>query len=100
LGNVRGGLSGPAIRPVAVRMCYEVAQVVKVPLIGMGGIMCAADALEFLLAGAGAVAVGTGNFVDPRLAETIAGDILAYMDKHKIKKVQDLIGAALPHKRC
>jgi dihydroorotate dehydrogenase (NAD+) catalytic subunit len=65
LGNITGGLSGPAVRPVAVRMCYEVAQQVKVPMIGMGGIMNAADALEFLLAGASAVAVGTGNFVHP-----------------------------------
>lgn len=96
LGNVTGGLSGPCIRPVAVRMCYEVAQAVKVPIIGMGGIMCAEDAIEFFLAGASAIAVGTANFVNPAIAETISLDILEYMDKHNIKKIQDMIGLALP----
>lgn len=99
LGNVTGGLSGPCIRPVAVRMCYEVAQTVKVPIIGMGGIMCAEDAIEFFLAGASAIAVGTANFVNPAIAETISLDILEYMDKHNIKKIQDMIGLALPG-RC
>lgn len=99
LGNVTGGLSGPCIRPVAVRMCYEVAQAVKVPIIGMGGIMCAEDAIEFFLAGASAIAVGTANFVNPAIAETISLDILEYMDKHNIKKIQDIIGLALPG-RC
>ena len=99
LGNVTGGLSGPCIRPVAVRMCYEVARAVKVPIIGMGGIMCAEDAIEFFLAGAGAIAVGTANFVNPAIAETISLDILEYMDKHSIKKIQDMIGLALPG-RC
>ena len=99
LGNVTGGLSGPCIRPVAVRMCYEVAQAVKVPIIGMGGIMCAEDAIEFFLAGASAIAVGTANFVNPAIAETISLGILEYMDKHNIKKIQDLIGLALPG-RC
>lgn len=99
LGNVSGGLSGPCIRPVAVRMCYEVAQAVKVPIIGMGGIMCAEDAIEFFLAGASAIAVGTANFVNPAIAETISLDILEYMDKHNIKKIQDMIGLALPG-RC
>ena len=99
LGNVTGGLSGPCIRPVAVRMCYEVAQAVKVPIIGMGGIMCAEDAIEFFLAGASAIAVGTANFVNPAIAETISLDILEYMDKHNIIKIQDMIGLALPG-RC
>ena len=99
LGNVTGGLSGPCIRPVAVRMCYEVARAVKVPIIGMGGIMCAEDAIEFFLAGASAIAVGTANFVNPAIAETISLDILEYMDKHSIKKIQDMIGLALPG-RC
>ena len=98
LGNVTGGLSGPCIRPVAVRMCYEVAQAVKVPIIGMGGIMSAPDAIEFFLAGASAIAVGTANFVDPTIAETICPGILEYMDAHNIKKIQDLIGLALPEK--
>ena len=96
LGNETGGLSGPCIRPVAVRMCYEVAQAVKVPIIGMGGIMCAEDAIEFFLVGASAIAVGTANFVNPAIAETISLDILEYMDKHSIKKIQDMIGLALP----
>lgn len=99
LGNVTGGLSGPCIRPVAVRMCYEVAQAVKVPIIGMGGIMCAEDTIEFFLAGASAIAVGTANFVNPAIAETISLDILEYMDRHNIKKIQDMIGLALPG-RC
>lgn len=99
LGNVTGGLSGPCIRPVAVRMCYEVAQAVKVPIIGMGGIMCAEDAIEFFLVGASAIAVGTANFVNPAIAETISLDILEYMDRHNIKKIQDMIGLALPG-RC
>lgn len=96
LGNVIGGLSGPAVRPVAVRMCYEVAQKVNVPIIGMGGIMNAEDAMEFFLAGASAVAVGTANFSDPRIAETISHGILKYMDDHGIEKLTDMIGAALP----
>ena len=94
LGNVTGGLSGPCIRPVAVRMCYEVAQ--AVPIIGMGGIMSAEDAVEFFLAGASAIAVGTANFVDPAIAETISLGILEYMDRHNIKKLKDMIGLALP----
>ena len=96
LGNVTGGLSGPCIRPVAVRMCYEVAQAVKVPIIGMGGIMSAEDAVEFFLAGASAIAVGTANFVDPAIAETISLGIREYMDRHNIKKLKDMIGLALP----
>ena len=96
LGNVIGGLSGPAVRPVAVRMCYQVAQNVHVPIIGMGGIMTAEDAIEFFLAGASAVAVGTVNFTDPCIAETISHGILEYMDKHGIKKIKDMIGLALP----
>ena len=99
LGNVIGGLSGPCVRPVAVRMCYEVAQKVQVPIIGMGGIMCAEDAVEFLLAGASAVAVGTGNFVHPDLAVSICDGILAYMDRHQIKKVKDMVGLALPGRK-
>lgn len=96
LGNVIGGLSGPAVRPVAVRMCYQVAQKVQVPIIGMGGIMTAEDAIEFFLAGASAVAVGTANFTNPCIAETISHGILEYMDRHGIKKLKDMIGLALP----
>ena len=96
LGNVTGGLSGPCIRPVAVRMVYQVAQAVKVPIIGMGGIMNAEDAVEFFLAGASAIAVGTANFINPSIAETISPGILEYMDRHNIRQIQDMIGLALP----
>ena len=94
LGNVIGGLSGPAVRPVAVRMVYQVAQKVNVPIIGMGGIMCAEDAIEFMLAGASAVAVGTANFVDPSIAQTINYGIIEYMDRHKFKHVSEIVGLA------
>ena len=96
LGNIMGGLSGPAIHPVAVRMVYQVAQAIKLPIIGMGGIMCEEDALEFFLAGATAVAIGTGNFRNPALAETISKDLLAYLDKHGIESINDIRGKALP----
>ncbi len=94
LGNVMGGLSGPAIRPVAVRMVYQVAQAVHIPIIGMGGIMTAEDAIEFFLAGASAVAVGTANFVNPSIAQEINYGILAYLDKYNYKHVQELVGLA------
>lgn len=96
LGNVIGGLSGPAVRPVAVRMVYQVAQAVKVPIIGMGGIITVEDALEFILAGASAVAIGTGNFVEPELAERLAGELSAYLDKTGAASITELVGAALP----
>ena len=98
LGNVIGGLSGPAVRPVAVRMVYQVAQAVKVPIIGMGGIITVEDALEFILAGASAVAIGTGNFVEPELAERLADELSAYLDKTGAASVAELVGAALPKK--
>jgi len=94
LGNVVGGLSGPCIRPVAVRMVYQVAQKVHVPIIGMGGIMGWQDAIEFMLAGASAVAVGTVNFVQPDIAETIAHGMLAYIDRKGIKNINEIVGAA------
>lgn len=96
LGNITGGLSGPAVRPVAVRLVYQVAQSVKVPIIGMGGIMTAEDAIEFMLAGASAVAVGTANFVTPDIAETIALGMLAYLDRHKLNSINEIVGLALP----
>lgn len=98
LGNVIGGLSGPAVRPVAVRMVYQVAQAVNVPIIGMGGIITVEDALEFILAGASAVAIGTGNFVEPELAERLADELSAYLDKTGAASVAELVGAALPKK--
>ena len=93
LANKTGGLSGPAIKPVAVRMVYQAAQAVKIPVIGMGGIATAEDALEFILAGATAVAVGAMNFVNPYATiETIEG-IEQYMQKHQIEDIRSLIGA-------
>jgi len=92
LGNVTGGLSGPAIKPVALRMVYRVAQAVKVPIVGIGGIMAAEDALEFLVAGARAVAVGTANFVDPTSCVHIIEGIEAYLQRHRVPRLQDLIG--------
>lgn len=93
LGNITGGLSGPCVKPVAVRMCWQVANCVKVPIIGMGGIMNAEDALEFIIAGASAVAVGTANFVNPTVAETICHGILEYMDRNGIEKLEELRGS-------
>ena len=95
LGNVTGGLSGPCVKPVALRMVYQVAKAVKVPLIGMGGISCAEDAIEFLLAGASAVAVGTANFNDPTVTMKICDGISDYLAQRHLESVQDIIGAAL-----
>jgi dihydroorotate dehydrogenase (NAD+) catalytic subunit len=92
LTNVTGGLSGPAIKPIAIRMTYEVAQAVDVPVIGMGGICCAADAVEFLLAGADAVAVGTATFSNPAVLLEIVAGIDAYLARHGYSKVADLVG--------
>lgn len=93
LANIMGGLSGPAIRPVALRMVYQVARAVKVPLIGMGGIMNAEDAVSFLLAGASAVAVGTANFVDPMTPLKVIQGLRDYMIQYGMTSMQDLIGA-------
>jgi len=93
LGNVTGGLSGPAIKPVAVRMVWQVCQAVKVPVIGMGGIMTGADAIEFLLAGASAVSIGTANFVNPRVAADVAQEIAAYLEQRDLSHVSELTGA-------
>jgi dihydroorotate dehydrogenase (NAD+) catalytic subunit len=92
LANTFGGLSGPAIRPLAVRMVYQVASRVKVPVIGMGGIMTGADALEFMVAGASAVEVGTASFVDPDAAARIVGEIAAWCEAHGVARVRDLVG--------
>ncbi len=93
LANKTGGLSGPAIKPVAVRMVYQASHAVKIPVIGMGGIADAEDAVEFLLAGASAVAVGAMNFVNPYATVEIVEGIEAYMKKHGIENVTELIGA-------
>ena len=97
LGNVTGGLSGPAVRPVALRLVWQVAQAVSVPIIGMGGIMCAKDAVEFMLAGASAVSVGTANFVNPRVSLEIAQGMIEYLDRHHFENINDIVGLALPH---
>ena len=94
LGNVTGGLSGPAIRPIAVLAVYETARAVKIPIIGQGGIETASDALEFLLAGASAVSVGTANFTDPRVPETIVNGIRDYMTARNLHSLQQIVGKA------
>lgn len=92
LSNVMGGLSGPAIRPIAVRMVYECARLVRIPVIGMGGIANARDAIEFLIAGASAVQVGTANFADPFIWPKLVSGLSDYMDRHRITRVADLVG--------
>ncbi len=94
LGNVVGGLSGPAVRPVAVRTVWQVYREVRLPIIGMGGIMTAEDALEFILAGAAAVAVGTANFVNPRATMDVLEGIEKYMAEHGVQNINELVGAA------
>lgn len=93
LGNILGGLSGPAIKPVALRMVFQVARAVKVPVIGMGGIFTAQDALEFMMAGAAAVQVGTANFVDPDSCLKIIRDLESWAVKHGVKKLSEITGS-------
>jgi dihydroorotate dehydrogenase (NAD+) catalytic subunit len=93
LSNVLGGLSGPAIRPIAVRMVWECFQAIKIPIIGMGGIVTADDVVEFLLAGASAVQIGTANFSDPFLWDNVLHGLRDYMQRHKVARVADLIGS-------
>jgi dihydroorotate dehydrogenase (NAD+) catalytic subunit len=94
LGNITGGLSGPAIRPVAVRMVYELYRSVKIPLIGMGGIMNLDDALQFFMAGARAVAVGAGNFVDPCSMPRLIDDLRSYLENEGLQGVDQIVGTA------
>lgn len=94
LANVAGGLSGPAVRPVAVRAVWEVYRALKVPIIGMGGIATAEDALQFIMAGAGAVAIGTANFVNPRATIDVLEGIEAYMAENNIGDIKELVGIA------
>ena len=93
LANQTGGVSGPAIHPIAVRMVYQTAQAVGIPIIGMGGIQMAEDAIEFLLAGATAVAVGTANFRNPAVTLEVIDGIRAYMEQYKVERVTELVGA-------
>ena len=95
LANVTGGLSGPCVKPVAIKMVYEAAQAVKIPIIGMGGIMTGLDAAEFLLAGASAVAVGTAIFADPYAPVRVIRELNEYLDRHGIKQVSDLVGQVI-----
>lgn len=93
IANKTGGMSGPAVKPVAVRMVYQVANAVNLPIIGMGGICNADDAMEFILAGATAVSVGTANFANPYAAKEVAEGIQAYMKKYQVEDIKELIGA-------
>jgi dihydroorotate dehydrogenase (NAD+) catalytic subunit len=93
LGNVIGGLSGPAIKPIALRMVWEVNQAVKIPIIGMGGIMKAEDAIEFILAGASAIQIGTANLINPRIGLEVIQGINKYLIQNKINRIQILIGS-------
>ena len=92
LANVTGGLSGPAVKPVAIKLVYEAAKAVSIPVIGMGGIMTSADAVEFLLAGASAIAVGTATFADPAAPIKVLNELEEWMDAHGVKSVSELIG--------
>ena len=93
LSNITGGLSGPAIKPIALRMVYETARAVDIPVLGMGGIVTAEDAVEFLLAGATAVQVGTASYADPRATERLAKDLESWCRSHQVERVASLIGA-------
>lgn len=94
LANGAGGLSGPAVKPVAIRMIHQVSQAVSIPIIGMGGIQSAEDVIEFFLAGASAVAVGTANFVDPFICPTIIDELPALLDEMRVEHISDLIGGS------
>ena len=93
LSTVTGGLSGPCVKPVALRMVWQVAKAVKVPVVGLGGIMNATDAIEFLLAGATAIEIGTANFIDPAITVKVVDGINEYLDRHGFKSVKEIIGA-------
>lgn len=92
VANKTGGLSGPAIKPVAVRMVYQVAQAVSVPIIGMGGIMCAEDAIEFMMAGANAVSIGTANFHNPNVTLEVIEGMKQFCEKNGVKDINELVG--------
>jgi dihydroorotate dehydrogenase (NAD+) catalytic subunit len=93
LSTVTGGMSGPAVKPIALRMVWQVAKAVNIPVVGLGGISNGTDAIEFMLAGASAIEVGTANFVDPSVTGKIVDEINAYLDRHGYASVRDIIGA-------
>jgi len=93
LSTITGGLSGPAVKPVALRMVWQVANVVKIPVVGMGGIMNTADAIEFILAGASAIQIGTANFIDPTITGKVIDGIDDYLNRHGYSSINDIIGA-------
>lgn len=93
LSTITGGLSGPAVKPVALRMVWQVANAVKIPVVGMGGIMNAADAIEFILAGASAIQIGTANFIDPTITGKVIDGIDDYLNRHGYSSINDIIGA-------
>ena len=94
LGNIMGGLSGPAVKPVAVRAVWQVYKAVQIPIIGMGGITTAEDALEFMLAGASAIAIGTANFINPRATLEVLAGIQDYLIENRISNIKEIVGAA------
>ena len=93
LSTITGGMSGPAVKPVALRMVWQTAKAVKIPVIGLGGICSATDAVEFLLAGASAIQIGTANFIDPSISEKVIDGIQEYLERHGFNSVQEIIGA-------
>ena len=93
LSTITGGMSGPAVKPVALRMVWQTAKAVKIPVIGLGGICSATDAIEFLLAGASAIQIGTANFIDPSISEKVVDGIAEYLQRHNYNSVQEIIGA-------
>ena len=95
LSTITGGMSGPAVKPVALRMVWQVAKAVSIPVIGLGGICCATDAIEFLLAGASAIEIGTANFIDPSVSEKVIDGINEYLNRHGFESVQDIVGGLI-----
>lgn len=93
LSTITGGMSGPAVKPVALRMVWQTAKAVKIPVIGLGGICSSTDAIEFLLAGASAIQIGTANFIDPSISEKVIDGIAEYLQRHNFNSVQDIIGS-------
>ena len=93
LGNITGGLSGPAIKPIALRMVWEVCNTVNIPVVGMGGIFCTQDALEFIIVGASAIQIGTAHFINPRVSMEVVAGLEKYLKEHQISTIQDLAGS-------